>query len=124
MNEKPNLKEMLSLKEGLNSKLEQQRNIWNGVVNQLEQNEEKSAYDLQEIAAIKEIINNEEITKKYAVHRVQQQIDDFIINSTNNHIVNPDENSRDLIVYLAEHYDLDGIDLNNLPTVGEVRRVL
>lgn len=74
MNEKPNLKEMLSLKEGLNSKLEQQRNIWNGVVNQLEQNEEKSAYVLQEIAAIKEIINNEEITKKYAVHRVQQQI--------------------------------------------------
>ena len=124
MNEKPNLKEMLSLKEGLNSKLEQQRNIWNGVVNQLEQNEEKSAYVLQEIAAIKEIINNEEITKKYAVHRVQQQIDDFIINSTNNHIVNPDENSRDLIVYLAERYDLDGIDLNNLPTVGEVRRVL
>lgn len=124
MNEKPNLKEMLSLKEGLNSKLEQQRNIWNGVVNQLEQNEEKSAYVLQEIAAIKEIINNEEITKKYAVHRVQQQIDDFIINSTNNYIVNPDENSRDLIVYLAERYDLDGIDLNNLPTVGEVRRVL
>lgn len=121
MNEKPNLKEMLSVTEGLNDKLGKERQIWNEVLNHLEQNH---AYDIQQIEAVKEIINNENLIKENALGRVKNQIDVFITNSTNNHIVNPDANSRDLIVYLAEHYDLDGIDLNNLPTVGEVRRVL
>ena len=124
---KLSLKNILSLEgEALDVKIQEEQNFWKECLNQCQTVTNPSDAVKGEMEAIKIIINDPEVLKMCAIHRVQQFIDDQIRDANEEHSVsakNLDKKSSNLLLYkLHTDFDCQGIDFENAYTIEDVRR--